>query len=128
MRQMSGLVLDRARRMATDRLKLAGFRDRWADLGQRGEDRMRIGLLNRMSLMRRWRCRIGRGRMTRGDDLRDSDSQQDESDECQAPERRVATKRSREDETEKLQRHNASADDAQTNADPPLLGAIPLDL
>src|SRR5262245_65903338 len=102
MRQMSGLVLDRARRMATDRLKLAGFRDRWADLGQRGEDRMRIGLLNRMSLMRRWSCRIGRGGMTRGDDLRDSDSQQDESDECQVPERRGTTTRSSEDETEKL--------------------------
>src|SRR6266498_2757962 len=89
---------------------------------------MRIGLLNRMSLMRRWRRRIGRARKARGNDLRDSDSQQNESDESQAPERRVATKRAREDEAEKLQRHNASADDAQTNANPPFLGAMPLDL
>src|SRR5215475_841026 len=87
---------------------------------------MRIGLLNRMSLMRRWRCLIRRARKARGNDLRDSDSQQDESDESQAPERRVATKRSREDEAEKLQRHNASADNAQTNANSPFLGAIPL--
>src|SRR5499427_9086184 len=89
---------------------------------------MRIGLLNRMSLMRRWRWRIGRARKARGNDLRDSDSQQNESDESQAIERRAATKRAREDEAEKLQCHNASADDAQTNANPPFLGAMPLDL
>src|SRR5499426_1245916 len=102
-RQMSGLVLDRARRMATDRLKLAGIRDRRADIGRRGEDRMRIGLLNRMSLMRRRRCPICRARNARGNDLRDSDSKQDESDESQAPERRAATERAREDEAEKVQ-------------------------
>src|SRR5215510_954170 len=127
-RQMSGLILDCARRMATDRLKLAGIRDRWADLGRRREDRMRIGLLNRMCLMRRRRCPVGLAWKARGDDLRDSDSQQDESDESQAPERRVTAKRAREDEAEKLQRHNASADNAQTNANPPFLGAMPLGL
>src|SRR5215470_219098 len=84
-RQMPGLVLDCARRMVTDRLKLAGIRDRRADLGRRGEDRMRIGLLNRMRLMRRRRRRIGRAWKARGNDLRDSDSQQNESDESQAP-------------------------------------------
>src|SRR5262249_17781744 len=89
---------------------------------------MRIGLLNRMSLMRRWRCLIRRARKARGNDLRDSDGQQDESDESQAPERRVAAKRAREDEAEKLQRHNASADDAQTDADSPFLGAMLLGL
>src|SRR5262245_5565109 len=89
---------------------------------------MRIGLLNRMSLMRRRLCPIGRARKARGNDLRDSDGQQDESDESQAPERRVATKRAREDEAEKLQRHNAPADDAQTNANPPFLGAMFLGL
>src|SRR4030095_6046222 len=127
-RQMSGLVLDRARRMATDRLKLAGIRDRRADIGRRGEYRMRIGLLNRMSQLRLWRCPIGRARKARGYDLRDSDGQQDESDESQAPERRVATKRAREDEAEKLQRHNAPADYAQTNPTPPFLGAMFLGL
>src|SRR5215510_5199817 len=94
-RQMSGLVLDRARRLATDRRRL---------------------------------CPIGRARKARGNDLRDSDGQQDESDESQTPERRVATKRAREDETEKLQRHNASADYAQTNANISFLGAMPLGL
>src|SRR5215813_12472531 len=89
---------------------------------------MRIGLLNRMSLMRLRRRRIGRALKARGNDLRDSDGQQDESDESQAPEWRVATKRAREDEAEKLQRHNASADDAQTNANPPFLGAMPIGL
>src|SRR5262245_11285166 len=127
-RQMSGLLLDSARRMATDRLKLAGIRDRWADIGRRGEDRMRIGLLNRKSLMRRRRCPIGRARKARGNDLRDSDGQQDESDESQAPERRVAAKRAREDKAEKLQRHNASADDAQPDANSPFLGAMLLGL
>src|SRR5215470_14587073 len=89
---------------------------------------MRIGLMNRMRLMRRRRRTIGRARKARGNNLRDSDCQQDESDESQAPERRVAAKRPREDQAEKLQRHNASADDAQTDANPPFLGAMPLDL
>src|SRR5262249_16529139 len=74
------------------------------------------------------RCPIGRAWKARGNDLRDSDGQQDESDESQAPERRVAMERAREYEAEKLQRHNASADDAQTNSNPPFLGAMPLDL
>src|SRR5262247_3564143 len=87
---------------------------------------MRIALLNRMRLMRR--RRIGRARKARGNDLRDSDSQQDESDESQAPERRIAVKRAREDEAEKLQRHNASADDAQTDPNSPFLGAMLLGL
>src|SRR5262245_17776449 len=81
-----------------------------------------------MRLMRRWRCLIGRARKARGNDLRDPDSQQDESDESQAPERRVATKRARENEAEKLQRHNTSAYDAQPNANPPFLGAMLTDL
>src|SRR5262249_4352435 len=89
---------------------------------------MRIGLMNGMTLMRLRSRRIGRARKARGNDLRDSDGQQDESDESQAPEWRVATKRAREDETEKLQRHNASADNAQSNANPPFLGAMPLGL
>src|SRR5215510_6738094 len=69
-----------------------------------------------MSLMRRGRRRIDCAGRARGDDLRDSDSQQDESDECPEPEWRAASEWAGEDEAEKIQRHDAAANDAQTDA------------
>ena len=50
MRQMSGIVLShawgRTRGMATDRIKLAGLWNRWADRRRRGVDWMRTGPLH----------------------------------------------------------------------------------
>src|SRR5262245_752046 len=127
--QMSGLVLAHAQRRTPNRFKLAGFRSRWDKIRRRGEDGMRIGLLNRMGLA--WRRR-GHRRFcppwrARGDDLRDSDGQQNESDDGNASERRVAVEWASEDETEEFQRNDASANDAQRNAGALLLGPLPFD-
>src|SRR5262245_29780893 len=126
-RQMSGIVLGHAQRRTPNRLKLAGFRSRWDRIRRRGENRMRIGLLNRMRLAwrRRRDWRVCPPWPTRGDDLRDSDGQQDESDDGKTSERRVAPKWASEDETEEFQRNDATTNDAQRNAGAHLLGALP---
>src|SRR4030095_3723034 len=82
-------------------------------------------MIDRMRLARLWRRRTSGARRARAHNLRDPGAQQDDPNKHPETGRRAAAVGG-ENETEKIPRHYASADDAQTNAF--RRGALPFDL